>query len=161
MSLIIRAATLTDNQGMRDVLNPIIRAGGTTANEVEHSEAQMAEMIDSFAPPEFCNVAEEDGRILGWQCIYMHTKLPPEIGDISSFVAIEAKGKGVGKALIAETLQMARLNGFTAINATIRADNFGGLAFYTAMGFRDHSVTRAKPLKSGKKVDRISKRLTL
>lgn len=30
--------------------------------------------------------------------------------------------------------------GFTVINATIRADNVPGLAYYTKMGFREYKV---------------------
>jgi ribosomal protein S18 acetylase RimI-like enzyme len=67
----------------------------------------------------------------------------------------------VGSALFAATRERARSLGLTAINATIRADNVGGLAFYQKIGFLDHSVTRAIPLKDGRPVDRVNKRFRL
>ena len=51
--------------------------------------------------------------------------------------------------------------GREAINATIRADNAGGLAFYTKQGFVDYGVTPAVPLADGTPVDRVHKRFSL
>jgi hypothetical protein len=42
----------------------------------------------------------------------------------------------------------AQRNKLQAINATIRADNIGGNAFYDRMGFVYHRVQRAEPLKT-------------
>ena len=67
----------------------------------------------------------------------------------------------IGSALFAATCAEARRLGLTGINATIRADNSGGLAFYSRQGFRDHSVRAAVPLKDGTPVDRVSKRFSL
>jgi ribosomal protein S18 acetylase RimI-like enzyme len=67
----------------------------------------------------------------------------------------------VGSALFNVMRSAARKRGLTAINATIRADNSGGLAFYNRMGFLDYEVTRAVPLKDGTPVDRIRKRYSL
>ena len=67
----------------------------------------------------------------------------------------------MGTQLFAATRERARSLGLQAINATIRADNAGGLAFYHRMGFVDHHVDKDVPLKSGRPVDRISKRFPL
>lgn len=88
----------------------------------------------------------------------MHPDLPDNIADISTFVRTGEKSRGMGRLLSKATFAAAREDGYSTINATIRANNFEDLAFYTKIGFRDHSVKRAKPLKSGKTVDRISKR---
>ena len=53
------------------------------------------------------------------------------------------------------------LLGLTSINACIRADNVGGLAFYSKQGFQDHSVDKDVPLKDGTRVDRVNKRFSL
>ncbi len=47
------------------------------------------------------------------------------------------------------------------IDATIRADNASGLAYYKAMGFTDWDVLRDVPLSDGRVVDRIRKRFDL
>lgn len=145
---------------MINVINPIIRVGGTTALEDEYSLEAQREFISNIGTREVCHLAiiEETGVIAGFQGYAVHPDLPDHIADISTFVQIDEKSRGVGRLLSEVTFAAAREDGYTAINATIRADNFEGLAFYSKIGFRDHSVERAKPLKNGKKVDRISKR---
>ena len=66
--------------------------------------------------------------------------------------------RGVGSALFAATRVEARRQALAAINATIRAEPTGGLAFYSRMGGANHTVRPAVPLKDGVPVDRISKR---
>ncbi|HEX7850799.1 MAG TPA: GNAT family N-acetyltransferase, partial [Sphingomonas sp.] len=69
--------------------------------------------------------------------------------------------RGIGSALFAATRAAAIAAGLKAINATIRADNTGGLTFYAKMGFADYAVARAVPLADGTPVDRISRRYDL
>ena len=47
------------------------------------------------------------------------------------------------------------------IDATIRADNRGGLAYYERMGFREQTRLLGVPLRDGRPVDRVRKRLDL
>lgn len=158
--ILIRPARIDDAQGMIDVINPIIRAGGATAIESEFSLDAQREFIRTIGPRETCLLAinEATGGILGFQGYALHPALPANVADIATFVRISQKSRGIGRLLSKAVFEAARRDGFSEINATIRADNFEGLNFYTKIGFRDHSVERAKPLKCGKIVDRISKR---
>lgn len=47
--------------------------------------------------------------------------------------------------------------GLAFINATIRADNTGGFAYYEKMGFRTYKTTDKVPLQDGTLVERIQK----
>ncbi len=51
--------------------------------------------------------------------------------------------------------------GIVAINATIRKDNTGGIAYYIKMGFEIYALARDVTMLDGTKIDRISKRLLL
>lgn len=51
--------------------------------------------------------------------------------------------------------------GLVALNATIRAGNETGLAYYASCGFEDYRIDRAMPLKDGRPVGRVSKVLRL
>ena len=55
----------------------------------------------------------------------------------------------------------ARAAGVAVLNATIRADNRPGLAYYARLGFVDYSADPGWALKSGAVVGRVSRRLDL
>lgn len=158
--LIIRPAVAGDAEPLAELLNEIIRAGGTTALETPLAPAQFA---DAFLKgPDFisCYVAEDpaSGVPVGFQSLERHYELPAGWADIGTFARMRPKLPGVGTALFAVTQVKARELGIVAINAAIRADNRGGLAYYDKMGFETYMVLPAMPLKDGTPVDRILKR---
>jgi len=159
----VRPATAAAAEAMRQLLNATIAIGGSTALETPFS----AEAFSAYflAGPDLlsCLVAEdrETGRVLGFQSISRAKHLPEDVGDIGTFADTKAARPGVGSALFPQTRAKARDLGLSAINATIRADNVSGLAYYEKMGFRTHSVAERVPLADGTPVDRISKRYPL
>jgi L-amino acid N-acyltransferase YncA len=156
----IRPARAADAAELATLLNAIIARGGTTALEAPFApDALAAEFL--VGPDVICCFVAVDPatrRLLGSQTLLRSDDLPDDIGDIGTFARVGLTQRGVGSALFAATRAEAQRRNLAAINATIRADNAGGLAFYTRMGFIDHSVRRAAPLKDGTPVDRISKR---
>lgn len=98
---------------------------------------------------------------LGFQGVSVDDRLPAGWVDIGTFTQQGSAMRGVGTALFVATRARAADLGFTAINATIRADNVPGLAYYAKMGFRDYKLDRAVPLTDGRLVDRISRRFDL
>lgn len=159
----VRDAVRGDAAEMAALLNAIIQQGGTTALEEAFTPERFAEAYLDGPDVLCCFVAvdREAGRIEGFQTLGRYAGLPDDVGDIGTFARIDGKQRGVGSALFAATRERARALGLAAINATIRADNFGGLAFYGKQGFEDHSITPGVPLKDGRPVDRVSKRFRL
>ncbi|WP_170424598.1 GNAT family N-acetyltransferase [Ruegeria arenilitoris] len=144
------------------ILNDIIAIGGTTAFETPFSEALFAQVYLSGADKICCHVALDDqGEVAGFQWLGTHDDLPEDCADIATFTRRAPLLKGAGRALFAETATRAAALGFSAINATIRADNRMGLSYYDKMGFRDYSVAYGVALRDGTPVDRISKRYEL
>jgi len=138
---IVRQATKTDAQAMCDVINPLIKAGATTAIGEEFTAAGM--QTYALGPAKIsCVVAELDGTVQGWQSLTRppaeHARLGPDWGIIASFVAADAKQGGIGTAMFIQTRRAARRAGLVAIDATIKRYNRGGLRFYTKMGFVDY-----------------------
>ena len=158
--MIVRTARAGDIDQMVTLLNEIIAVGGTTAKEDPVDAVGFHDYI--FASDVVgCFVAEDDGQILGFQKLNDASYLPDGVGDIATFVRLGLAQKGVGAALFVKTLNAAKTAGLRSINATIRADNTGGLRYYTKLGFEDHGIDRDVPLKDGTPVDRISKRFDL
>ena len=159
----VRDVAPGDAAELADLLNALIARGGTTALEDPFSPEQLAGAYLTGPAVLCCFVAVDrrTGRLEGFQTLGRYPGLPDDVGDIGTFARIDGAQRGVGSALFAATRDRARGLGLAAINATIRADNAGGLAFYGKMGFADHSVTPAVPLKDGRPVDRIHKRFGL
>jgi L-amino acid N-acyltransferase YncA len=159
----IRPVRQVDAHELSTLLNEIIARGGTTALEDPLEPSTLAGTMLTGPDVICCFVASErsTGKLTGFQTLQKNGMLPGDIGDIGTFARVGLTQKGVGSALFNVMRSEARKRGLTAINATIRADNSGGLAFYHRLGFVDHEVTRAVPLKDGTPVDRISKRYSL
>jgi L-amino acid N-acyltransferase YncA len=159
----VRPVAPADAAELADLLNAIIARGGTTALEEPYTPEKLADAYLTGPDVLCCFVAVDPrtGRIEGFQTLGRYATLPADIGDIGTFARVGGTQRGVGSALFAATRTRAHRLGLTAINATIRADNEGGLAFYARQGFVDHDVIRAVPLKDGTPVDRIMKRYAL
>ncbi len=163
MSLTIRPVVPEDAPALTALLNAVIARGGTTALEEPFTPEGLAEAYLTGPNVHLCLVAVDatSSQIEGFQTLGRYPGLPEGVGDIGTFAKIDGTKKGVGSALFAAMVDAARAQGLTALNATIRADNMGGLAFYTKQGFIDHSVTQAVPLADGTLVDRIHKRFAI
>ena len=162
MKLNVRPAVRADAAGLADLLNEIIAAGGTTAYETPFTPEAFADAhIDGAGVITSILAEDDDGRPMGFQILLASDKLEPGWGDIGTFARRGSTTRGIGSALFAATRAAAVAAGLRAINATIRGDNTGGLAFYARMGFVDYAVARAVPLADGTPVDRISRRFDL
>jgi L-amino acid N-acyltransferase YncA len=158
----VRPVRPADAAELAELLNAIIARRGTTALETPYSAQALDDAYLTGPEVICCFVAEgADGRLVGFQTLGRDPRLPEGWGDIGTFARVGGTQRGVGRALFAATVEHARRIGIVGINATIRADNTGGLTFYGRMGFRDHGVTPAVPLKDGAPVDRVHKRLEL
>lgn len=141
------------------MLNEIIELGGTTAFQEEFSDDAFVDGFIAAGTCICCFVAvDRQGAPAGFQALTRHPALPRDWGDIATFVRVGATGQGVGSALFARTARFAGTQALAAINATIRADNIGGLRYYDRMGFETFRIDHAVPLADGTLVDRISKR---
>jgi GNAT superfamily N-acetyltransferase len=154
----VRPVAPGDLEPLRAVLNAIIAAGGTTAYEEPFSAAAMGAYL--FHDPSLAQVfvvLDAEGRPAGFQRLATDPGLPAGWLAIGTFTRRDPLLPGAGRALFAASRDWAAAAGVVAIDATIRADNAGGLAFYAAMGFEDYHVTPGVPLRDGRPVDRISK----
>lgn len=166
MSVRVREGRPGDAAALSRILNEHIERGGTTALERTLTPDAFAEKFFAVDQGALCLVAFGADAWsgfgievpLGFQHVERHPALPPDWLDIATFARIRPKVPGVGRALFSAMRSTLRGHGVTAINATIRADNTGGLAYYEAVGFRTYKVVPSVPLADGTPVDRVSKR---
>lgn len=146
---------------MAELLNEVISAGGTTALTEAVTRNDIAIRM-SGGQSAIWHVAEDDtGMILGFQWVEPHKDHGPEVANIATFARIGQTGIGIGSALFDATRDAALVIGYRWINATIRADNEGGLIYYQSRGFETYGRVEGVRLASGRIVDQVLKRYDL
>jgi L-amino acid N-acyltransferase YncA len=87
-------------------------------------------------------VAELDGRIAGWVALtpYSRRAVYRGVADLSVYVAASARGRGVGRALLAAAIESAREGGLWTLQAGVFPENIASLALHRSVGFREVGV---------------------
>jgi ribosomal protein S18 acetylase RimI-like enzyme len=141
----IRAAGASDAEHMCRIINEIMAVGGTTSHTEPFDSDRMRATFISPPRGVSCFVVCTDVRVAGFQALEWSDpdwpgddRLPDDWAFISTFVQRDQHSKGLGSALFRHTLLAAKAARVRFIDATIRRENHGGLAFYDKLGFQDY-----------------------
>jgi len=160
MPISVRPAISADFLQMAELFNQIVAAGGTTAHQSSVSAEELFGWMEKHTDSNVWHVAQNrTGQILGFQFIEPHVDLPADAGDIATYVRVSATKTGIGSKLFETTRLAAQRLGLVWLNATIRSDNTGGLAYYQSQGFQTWHIDGNTALPDGTVVTKISKRL--
>jgi len=160
----VRPAVAGDAPQMTILLNEIIAAGGTTANQVPFDVDKMRHHCITRPDLVCTHVAISNGQLSGFQYLGWaddSDPMPDGWAVIATFVGLNRAKQGIGQKLFSATKFAARDAGVQVIDATIRADNVGGLKYYGGLGFMDYAEIPDLPLHDGTPVTRIRKKLSL
>jgi L-amino acid N-acyltransferase YncA len=126
---------------------PAVRAiyeqGIATGNATLEAEAPLWEAWDEEHRPYGRFVArDDDEQVLGWvaltpasgRCVY------EGVAEVSVYVAEDARGRGVGRALMAALIEASEAAGIWTLQAGIHPENEASLALHHRCGFRDVGV---------------------
>ena len=134
--LAVRPATPADDDAIWAILKPAIEAGDTfTADPQGGREGAFA----YWRPPGAQNfVAEVDGRILGTSYLKPNQKGGgAHVCNAGYCTAPEARGAGVARALLAHSLDIARAQGYRAMQYNfVVATNTRAIDIWERSGFR-------------------------
>ena len=131
----IRPATRADAPRIAAIWNAVVRDTALTFTSREKTLTEIAAMLDR-AP---VLVAERGGGTAGFATYgpfrpgpgYAHTR------EHSVHLAAQARGQGLGRALLTALEQEARQQGIHVLIAAIAGENAGGIAFHAALGYRE------------------------
>lgn len=118
--LVVRPATRADYDRwlpLWDGYNAFYGRSGDTALAADITAATWERFFDPYEPM-FALVAEQDGDLLGLTHCLLHcstTSLLPSLYLQDLFTTAEARGKGVGRALIEAVYDAARAQGLPRI----------------------------------------------
>ena len=123
-----------DLQAMVDVWNEVVRDGIAFPQE---DELDLESGAEFFGSQTHCGVAVEDGRVLGLYILHPNNVgRCGHIANVSYAVSSEARGKGIGRALVEDSMAQGRAAGFRVLqfNAVVAA-NIHALHLYERLGF--------------------------
>jgi L-amino acid N-acyltransferase len=132
---VIRPARPEDAGAIAGIWNTVIRDTTHTFGTAEKDPAALAAQIG--AQPFF--VAEDAGAVLGfvtWSQFRGGTGYARTM-EHSVHVGAAARGRGIGRALMARAEDSARAEGTHSMIAGVAGENGGGVAFHAAMGYRE------------------------
>ncbi|PYE82301.1 GNAT family N-acetyltransferase [Pseudoroseicyclus aestuarii] len=136
MSLQLRPYAPADWPALWPILRSVIRAGDTYTYAPDTDE-DTARALWLDPPSTRVVVAEEAGRILGTAHMGPNRDGPGDhIANASYMVAEAARGRGVGRAMVRDTIRWAGEAGYHGIQFNaVAASNEGALALYADLGF--------------------------
>jgi phosphinothricin acetyltransferase len=155
--MIVRAATEADAQALAAIYGDAVLNGFGTFEEVAPSPTDMEarrQAIASQGLPYL--VAEEDGRVLGFayaapfrpRAAYRYTL------EDSVYVAPEAAGKGVGRAVLTAVIEACEALGVRQLMAVIGdSGNAASIGLHRSLGFEQTGVGKSVGFKHGRWVD--------
>ena len=104
-----------------------------TTPTVEEMEKRMADITKQFP----WLVWEENGQVLGYAyaCAPFERAAFSWCAEPAIYIAPEARGKGVGKALYQQLETYLKAQGYVVLYALVTTDNPASIAFHKALGF--------------------------
>jgi len=152
MPLTTRAAEPKDLEAILDIYNEQVETSTATFDLEPRSMVMQMEWAKQFEHPYVLLVADREGEIVGWGCLHPFGAKPGYrfSSEDSVYVRADARGTGVGKALLAALIAAATDNGFHTIVARISGDNPASVQLHESLGFEQVGCER----EVGRKFDR-------
>ncbi|OLT26120.1 ArsR family transcriptional regulator [Nocardiopsis sp. CNR-923] len=124
-----------------DVLR-IYAEGIATGHATFETEAPDARDLDARWLPGHRWVAEIDGRVVGWAAASRVSarEVYAGVAETSVYVAEDARGRGVGRALIHRQVTAADAGGLWTLQTSIFPENKASLSLHHLAGFRTLGV---------------------
>jgi L-amino acid N-acyltransferase YncA len=138
MAIITRPARTGDEAAIADIYNQGIDDRGATFETAPRSAADMAARIDSGGRFPLL-VAEDNGTVIGWAGLseYRPRACYAGIAEFSIYLDRAARGRGLGRTLLAALVEVARDRGYWKLVSRIFPFNTASRALCRSCGFRE------------------------
>jgi phosphinothricin acetyltransferase len=121
-----------------EAVRAIYRQGIATGNATFETDAPTWAAWDASHRCDCRLVARVGGRVVGWaalspvsgRCVYAG------VAEVSVYVALAARGQGVGKALLRALVAESERAGIWTLQGGIFPENVASIALHEACGFR-------------------------
>ncbi len=132
----IREAEATDWPALWPIVRDVLRAADTYTMPPDMAEAEARAWWFPGAP-DGTRVAVAEGTVLGTSHLSANRQGPGDhVMNASYMVAAAARGKGVGRALVEDSLNWGRAQGFRAVVFNAVTEVNPAIPLYQSFGFR-------------------------
>lgn len=153
--LTIRDATQDDAPAVAHIYNQGIEDRMATLETELRSPEERAAWMAAREAKHPVLVAVDGDAVLGWASINRFNPRPAydHVADFSVYVAREARGRGVGNALLGAVVERARAIGYHKLVLAAFPHNAAGMRLYEHHQFRTVGVYHEQGMLDGRWVD--------
>jgi L-amino acid N-acyltransferase YncA len=139
--VIVRPAQHDDAAAIAEIYNEGIAGGRATFETRLREPEEVATWIDQQGP---LLVAADGDEVLGWARVtpYSERWVYAGVGEYAVYVAADARGRGVGRALLDALCAAAEQRGLHKLIGRMFALNEASRALARAAGFREIGIER-------------------
>lgn len=156
MPPVLRDATADDLPAIFAIYDEQVLHGTATFETVPKSAAERREWYEAHDRRRYpVIVAEEGGAVAGWGRLqpWSQRAAYARTAEDSVYVRADARGRGVGRALLAALIERARGAGIAVLVARIAEGNPASIRLHEAAGFRPVGTMRRVGEKFGRVLD--------
>jgi phosphinothricin acetyltransferase len=154
----IRDARPDDCAAIAALWNPVIRDTAITFTTLEKTGASLQQTLAEKAAAGFpFLVAEVAGAVAGFATYGSFRNGPGYVRTAEHTIILgpQARGRGIGRGLMAALEQRARAAGIHSLIAGVSGENPEGRAFHAAVGFAEIAVLPEVGYKFGRYMDLV------
>ncbi|MCM2475335.1 N-acetyltransferase [Rhizobium sp. CG5] len=159
MTFMLRNACAADIPSIAEIYRDAVLTGTASYELAPPSEADMAERLSAITGRGYPYIAAEgpDGRLLGYAYASAFRTRPAYrwLVEDSIYIAENARGLGLGKALLSELVARCTALGFRQMVAVIGGASEASVGVHRACGFELSGTLKGTGFKHGRWLDTV------
>ena len=151
----LRLARPDDAEATRTIYNTEVTGSTVTFDLVPRSLEEQRDWIEARSGAMAVVVAETDGEVVGFAALSRYRSRPAYSTTVedSVYVRHDQRGNGVGRALLAELVEVAAARGFHTMMARIVGGHDASIGLHRSLGFEMVGIEKEVGRKFGRWLD--------